>query len=87
MVVVVVVVVAVAVAVAAFNLSISVHRRHGPSVVPPKLDHHKSDGNAGRLMIFSCVMMAVEAGADFVKTSTGFSTRGATVEDVRLMKR
>jgi deoxyribose-phosphate aldolase len=28
----------------------------------------------------------VDAGADFVKTSTGFSTAGATVEDVRLMK-
>lgn len=27
----------------------------------------------------------VEAGADFVKTSTGFSTHGATVEDVKLM--
>jgi len=26
------------------------------------------------------------AGADFVKTSTGFSTGGATVEDVRLMR-
>lgn len=26
------------------------------------------------------------AGADFVKTSTGFSTGGATVSDVRLMK-
>ena len=30
--------------------------------------------------------LAVEAGADFVKTSTGFSTAGATVEDVKLMK-
>lgn len=29
---------------------------------------------------------AVAAGADFVKTSTGFSTGGATVEDVRLMR-
>ena len=29
---------------------------------------------------------AKEAGADFVKTSTGFSTAGATVEDVALMK-
>lgn len=29
---------------------------------------------------------AVQAGADFVKTSTGFSTGGAKVEDVRLMK-
>ncbi len=30
--------------------------------------------------------LAVKAKADFVKTSTGFSTGGATVEDVRLMK-
>ena len=30
---------------------------------------------------------AVEAGADFVKTSTGFSTAGATVEHVALMRR
>lgn len=31
--------------------------------------------------------LAAEAGADFVKTSTGFSTGGATVEDVALMRR
>lgn len=31
--------------------------------------------------------VSVEAGADFVKTSTGFSTGGATVEDVALMRR
>lgn len=30
---------------------------------------------------------AKRVGADFVKTSTGFSTGGATVEDVRLMRR
>lgn len=30
---------------------------------------------------------AVEAGADFVKTSTGFSTGGASVEDVALMRK
>ncbi len=30
--------------------------------------------------------IAEKAGADFVKTSTGFSTGGATVEDVKLMK-
>jgi deoxyribose-phosphate aldolase len=30
--------------------------------------------------------LAQQAGADFVKTSTGFGTGGATVEDVRLMK-
>lgn len=32
-------------------------------------------------------LLAVEAGADFVKTSTGFSSGGATVEDVALMRR
>jgi deoxyribose-phosphate aldolase len=31
--------------------------------------------------------LAVEAGADFVKTSTGFSTGGATVEDIALMRK
>ena len=30
--------------------------------------------------------LVVEAGADYVKTSTGFGTAGATVEDVRLLK-
>lgn len=31
--------------------------------------------------------LAKEAGADFVKTSTGFSTGGATLDDVALMRR
>ncbi len=31
--------------------------------------------------------LAKEAGADFVKTSTGFSTNGATIEDVKLMRK
>lgn len=31
--------------------------------------------------------LSEEAGAAFVKTSTGFSTSGATVEDVKLMKK
>jgi deoxyribose-phosphate aldolase len=30
--------------------------------------------------------ISVKAGADFVKTSTGFSTGGATVEDIKLMR-
>ena len=30
--------------------------------------------------------LSEEAGADFIKTSTGFSTGGATVEDIRIMK-
>jgi deoxyribose-phosphate aldolase len=35
--------------------------------------------------ILAC-RLAVEAGMDFVKTSTGFAAAGATIEDVRLMK-
>jgi len=35
--------------------------------------------------LFAC-RLAKEAGADFVKTSTGFFGGGATVEDVRLMR-
>ncbi len=31
--------------------------------------------------------LAVKAGANFVKTSTGFSTGGATVEDIALMRK
>ncbi|WP_226085485.1 MULTISPECIES: deoxyribose-phosphate aldolase [Mesobacillus] len=31
--------------------------------------------------------LSVNAGADFVKTSTGFSTGGATVEDIALMRK
>lgn len=31
--------------------------------------------------------LSVNAGADFVKTSTGFSTGGATVEDIELMRK
>ncbi|MCD8140645.1 MAG: deoxyribose-phosphate aldolase [Planctomycetaceae bacterium] len=34
----------------------------------------------------TAIQAAIDAGADFVKTSTGFSTGGATVEDVRLMR-
>jgi deoxyribose-phosphate aldolase len=36
--------------------------------------------------VIAC-LLAVEANADFVKTSTGFSTGGATLEDVALMRR
>ncbi|WP_080874645.1 deoxyribose-phosphate aldolase [Oceanobacillus timonensis] len=36
--------------------------------------------------VLAC-QLAKEAGADFVKTSTGFSGGGATVEDVKLMRK
>jgi deoxyribose-phosphate aldolase len=41
----------------------------------------------GESEIEQACLTCVRAGAHFVKTSTGFSTRGATVEDVALMKK
>ena len=32
------------------------------------------------------VMTALDAGAEFIKTSTGFGPKGAEIEDVRLIK-
>jgi deoxyribose-phosphate aldolase len=55
-----------------------------------------ADGLVLKVILETCYLMdeakrracllAVEAGADFVKTSTGFGPGGATVADVRLMK-
>ncbi|NTV37004.1 MAG: deoxyribose-phosphate aldolase, partial [Anaerolineaceae bacterium] len=36
--------------------------------------------------VIAC-LLSKEAGADFVKTSTGFSSGGATVHDIELMRR
>ena len=35
----------------------------------------------------SACQLAKDAGADFIKTSTGFGSGGATIEDVKLMKK
>ena len=55
-----------------------------------------ANGTLVKVIIETCLLtdeekvkaceMSVKAGAHFVKTSTGFSTGGATVEDVRLMR-
>ena len=55
-----------------------------------------SQGKVVKVILETCLLtkeeivkvceLSVEAGADFVKTSTGFSTNGAVVEDVALMK-
>ncbi|TGE19855.1 deoxyribose-phosphate aldolase [Hymenobacter elongatus] len=37
--------------------------------------------------IITACQLCESAGADFVKTSTGFASRGASVEDIRLMRR
>jgi len=56
-----------------------------------------SKGAVVKVIIENCLLtdeekvraceLSVKAGADFVKTSTGFSTGGATIEDVALMKK
>ena len=37
--------------------------------------------------IIKACQLAVEAGAEYVKTSTGFSTGGATASDIKLMRK
>ena len=56
-----------------------------------------SDGNCVKVIIETCLLtdeekktvseLAVNAGADFIKTSTGFSFSGATEEDVKLIRK
>ena len=56
-----------------------------------------ADGRCVKVIIETCLLadeqkvkaceLAVEAGATFVKTSTGFSTGGATLADVALMRK
>ena len=56
-----------------------------------------ANGTLVKVIIETCLLsdeekvkaceLSVEAGADFVKTSTGFSTGGATAEDVALMRK
>ena len=56
-----------------------------------------ADGKCVKVIIEACLLtdeqkvkaceLSVEAGATFVKTSTGFSTGGATVADVALMRK
>ena len=56
-----------------------------------------ADGNCVKVIIETSLLnqdekalacnIAIESGADFVKTSTGFSSSGASLEDVRLIKK
>lgn len=58
---------------------------------------NECEGKVLKVIIETCLLtdeekekacqIAVAAGADFVKTSTGFSTVGATIQDVALMKK
>jgi deoxyribose-phosphate aldolase len=57
-------------------------RTHGSVVVKVILENCYLTENEKR----QACQLAVQAGADYVKTSTGFGKSGATVEDVRLMR-
>ena len=56
-----------------------------------------ADGNCVKVIIETCLLtdeekkivseLAVNAGADFIKTSTGFSFSGATEEDIKLIRK
>ena len=58
--------------------------------------HVACEGRILKVVIETCLLteeekirmceVVTESGADFIKTSTGFSTAGATFEDVKLMK-
>lgn len=58
--------------------------------------HEACDGKILKVIIETCLLtedekikmceLATKAGAEFIKTSTGFSTAGATFADVKLMK-
>ena len=58
--------------------------------------HEACDGKILKVIIETCLLtedekikmceLVTKAGAEFIKTSTGFSTAGATFADVKLMK-
>jgi CheY-like chemotaxis protein len=58
-----------------------------PNAVIIIISGHDEFGYAQQALKVRACELAKQAGADFVKTSTGFGSGGATVEDVRLMKR
>lgn len=59
--------------------------------------HEVCDGKILKVIIETCLLteeekikmceIVTEAGADFIKTSTGFSTSGATFDDIALFKK
>ena len=59
--------------------------------------HEACDGNVLKVIIETCLLtdeekikmceIVTNAGAEYIKTSTGFSTAGATFEDVELMRK
>lgn len=62
-----------------------------------KAIHQACNGKILKVIIETCLLteeekikmckVVTEAGAEYIKTSTGFSTKGATFEDIQLMKK
>ncbi|MDY0088570.1 MAG: deoxyribose-phosphate aldolase [Coriobacteriia bacterium] len=57
-------------------------RSHGPTIVKVILE----TGCLSEEQVETACSLSVAAGAQYVKTSTGFGPRGASVEDVRIMR-
>ena len=69
---------------------LGVNPKHADQMVRGAVVLPHGTGKTNRVLVFAKgekVAEAEAAGADFVKTSTGFSTGGATVHHVELMRR
>lgn len=72
-------------------------RRYAEIQEEIRLIHEACDGKILKVIIETCLLteeekikmceIVTEAGAEFIKTSTGFSTAGATFDDVALMRK
>lgn len=79
------------------NVSALKNKQHALVLEDIKAVVKAANGKLVKVILETCLLekdeivvackLAMEAKADFVKTSTGFSTGGATVEDVALMKK
>ena len=71
------------------HVKLGVDSRHADQQVRGAIVLPNGTGKSVRVLAVckgNNVDLAKEAGADFVKTSTGFSTGGATAHDVKLMR-
>ena len=78
------------------NVGMLKNGRYGELEEEIRQIHKACDGKILKVIIETCLLteeekitmchLVTEAGADYIKTSTGFSKAGATLEDVALMK-
>ena len=59
-----------------------------PLEMPPIEGLHERRPALSRVWVIADICAIIEkAGADFIKTSTGYGSRGASVEDIKLFKK